>query len=278
MNTTDFDADTFRESLARRDTIAEMVRCYQEAAAEVTDSVRRLHAALAQLDEKFGGGKFQEFRVTDQGGRVVRLDTEAMLREINRTTWRALSQRLGVRSMMSVKRSQQLEHELNRGHLPPVTEDNIRAFVKGYLDTLPEMLTEAVSEVFDWLRPRSGTRGAKYATNDPVEVGARCIITWAWNSTYGYSTVHLHETTSRHLTALENVITSLDGKGQIVKGARSAIEQALLESRSQEVETTYFRAKFYKNGNMHLEFKRLDLLAKFNALAGGKNLRPRTAA
>lgn len=276
---TKFDHAECRERLARSHTLAEMARTYQDAENEITDSVRRLESALATLEQMFGGGAHRDFRLSDQCGRVVYLDTGSLLVEIRRSTWRALSDRLGVRSMMSVRRAQQLDHELTKANnWPPVTEDNLRTFVNGYLSALPELLTEAVSEVFDWLRPRAGTRGAKYATNDAVEVGARCIITMAWDSTHAYSTVHLYESTSRHLTALENVITGLDGKGQIVKGARSAIEQALHESKSQEVETAYFRARFYKNGNMHLEFKRLDLLAKFNALAGGKNLRPRSAA
>jgi hypothetical protein len=38
-------------------------------------------------------------------------------------------------------------------------------------------------------------------------------------------------------------------------------------------ETDYFRVKCYQNRNLHIEFKRLDLLANLNAIAGGKTLR-----
>jgi len=273
---TKFDHAECRERLARSHTLAEMARTYQDAENEITDSVRRLESALATLEQMFGGGARRDFRLSDQCGRVVYLDTGSLLVEIRRSTWRALSDRLGVRSMMSVRRAQQLDHELTKANnWPPVTEDNLRTFVNGYLSALPELLTEAVSEVFDWLRPRAGTRRAQYATNNAVEVGARCILGYACDTHYGF---RLREDTSRHLTALENVVTSLDGKGQIVKGHRSALEMALYASESRKAETEYFRARCFKNGNMHLEFKRTDLLAKFNALAGGKHLRPRSQA
>jgi len=74
--------------------------------------------------------------------------------------------------------------------------------------------------------------------------------------------------------ALENVFSALDGKGQICKSHKSAIANELEKTRAANVETPYFKVKCFGNGNMHIEFKRLDLLEKFNRIAGGKNLRP----
>ncbi|WP_459933881.1 DUF4942 domain-containing protein [Fundidesulfovibrio butyratiphilus] len=37
-------------------------------------------------------------------------------------------------------------------------------------------------------------------------------------------------------------------------------------------ETSYFQCKWFKNGNLHIVFKRLDLLEKLNRIgAGGSN-------
>lgn len=38
-------------------------------------------------------------------------------------------------------------------------------------------------------------------------------------------------------------------------------------------ETEYFRFKCYHNGNLHLEFKRPDLVQKINAIVGGLTLK-----
>jgi Domain of unknown function (DUF4942) len=35
----------------------------------------------------------------------------------------------------------------------------------------------------------------------------------------------------------------------------------------------YFKFKAHRNGTLHLTFKRPDLVAKLNAIAGGKSLR-----
>lgn len=39
-------------------------------------------------------------------------------------------------------------------------------------------------------------------------------------------------------------------------------------------ETDLFAFRCCANGNLHLRFRRLDLLARFNQIAGGRRLRP----
>jgi hypothetical protein len=41
-----------------------------------------------------------------------------------------------------------------------------------------------------------------------------------------------------------------------------------MDAGQWECATNYFRAKWFKNGNAHLEFLRLDLLRELNAKAG----------
>ena len=42
---------------------------------------------------------------------------------------------------------------------------------------------------------------------------------------------------------------------------------------SNTFETPYFKGRVFSNGNMHLEFKRRDLLKRLNQIAGGRRLR-----
>src|SRR5690606_10949382 len=84
------------------------------------------------------------------------------------------------------------------------------------------------------------------------------------------------------LAAVERVFKSLDGKGQTTAGYYSDLEVAIREAASAHArkpgpfgcETDYFRVRVFGNGNAHIWFKRLDLLAKLNQIAGGKRLRP----
>jgi hypothetical protein len=79
----------------------------------------------------------------------------------------------------------------------------------------------------------------------------------------------------QQLTALENVFSSLDGKGSVSKGHISNLSEAIRKTaRGQLGQTEYFAFRGYANGALHLEFLRDDLLLKFNAIAGGARLRP----
>ena len=65
---------------------------------------------------------------------------------------------------------------------------------------------------------------------------------------------------------------ALDGNGTI-KTHRGPLIDAKEAAKDGTGETDYFRFRCFRNRNLHLEFKRLDLVAKLNAVAGGLRLR-----
>lgn len=259
-----------RPVLARRLTIAETVRAYEEGVREVKAAHALLDAASARLNETFV--------MAGSGGITISGDNrERIFNEIRRDAWRLLIDRCEVRRMMSVARRTELDRQLDRGELPEITEQSVAELIGGFQQNLVKMLEEAVEEVFDWLRPRS----SEYKTNSELEVGRKVVLKhvvepwnprscWAW---------YIHPRRDAELTALENVFSALDGKGQILKTPWCALTTAV---RTQGFDgcgtSTYYDFRVFKNGNAHLTFKRLDLLARFNAIAGGRRLRPGAAS
>jgi hypothetical protein len=72
------------------------------------------------------------------------------------------------------------------------------------------------------------------------------------------------------------VFTALDGKGMIAKGSWQSKLADAINTTPVSVgrgETDYFRFKCYRNRNLHLEFKRPDLVERLNQMAGGMRLR-----
>lgn len=132
-----------------------------------------------------------------------------------------------------------------------------------------------MDEVYSFLRPRRWTRAGQLKTNALPEVAERVILDNIVSPS-GYSgkpfRVNYHY--SQNLVALENVLNALAGNGEIAKGYRSALENAIAESADGVGETDLIAFKAHKNGALHMRFKRLDLLARLNQLAGGANLRP----
>jgi hypothetical protein len=135
-------------------------------------------------------------------------------------------------------------------------------------DNVDIYLEEAVQEVFEYLRPpRSHLK-----TNTEFEIGRKVILSWivekGWNR--GRFKINYHR--EKYITALQNVFQMLDGKGP-VKSYNGELHDFITDSPDGKGETPYFRFKGYQNGNLHLEFKRPDLVARLNAVAGGNRLR-----
>jgi hypothetical protein len=87
----------------------------------------------------------------------------------------------------------------------------------------------------------------------------------AWNSKRFRPNYHGQQ----ELTALDGVFHLLDGKG-VLRGHRGPLIKAIEASEDGRGETDYFAFRCFKNGNLHLTMKPLDLVKELNGLAAGE--------
>lgn len=258
-----------RTKLANRFTVTELVRIYNEACARIREGYAIVQSAENLLNETFtldGYGGISAARHS----RISFSDPP--MRDIEQDVWRFIIERLEIRRMMSNAAWETLQQQLKIGEFPEITEASVNAVVTRIGASLNEMLAEAVEEVFDWLRPRH----SQYKRNSEYEVPARVVLQYIVEPADKRWTFHwrMCSHADQRLTALENVFTALDGQGQITKTHYSAIATAIrAEGYAGVGETPYFKFRTFQNGNAHLTFTRLDLLARFNAIAGGRRLR-----
>jgi hypothetical protein len=80
--------------------------------------------------------------------------------------------------------------------------------------------------------------------------------------------------------ALDRVFHLLDGAGYVSRTYLGELGDAInaVPVESPAGRTKYFAFKLYRNGNIHLEFLRPDLVDKLNQIAGGKRLRAGSVA
>jgi len=276
-----------KTSLATRKTVRELVAVFQAAERDVRAGFELLASAEERLNTSFVLGGHNPIRLQDRFGCGIRMDPDAVIERLARQTWWYIVERLELRRMLSVERWTELERKLYNEHtyeLPPITEEAVNAFAQHYIESLPDMITEAVVEVFEWLRPRPHTKVGKLKTNTELEVGRRVILGYmvernfpgrrdgGFHVRYGYRGAC---EAAQMLIALENVFHALDGRGQIAQSHKSELQwQIDAADGPSHGETDLFRWRSCENGNLHLEFKRLDLLRRFNQLAGGARLRP----
>lgn len=266
--------------LVQRDTIRDLVRAWQESSAQVRSAFAAIVEAEERLNKVFALGGTSTMRVSANGSRYTENyeDVERTLGALRRQVWYCLAERLELRRILSISRWKELSSAIDKGELPDVTEETVDAFVRCHLESLGTILEESIREVYGWLRPRLGSYAARYKTNDSIEVGPRVVLTgmicrnWAGR---GFEVNYLR---TQETIALDNVFAALDGRGQVAATYWGELGDAIKASADGIGETPYFRFRCCKNGNLHLEFKRRDLLARFNAVAGGKNLRPSKAA
>jgi hypothetical protein len=263
--------------LALRTTVRDLVAAFVAAERAVRAAFAQIVAAEQAVNAAFlNGGDYPAIRVSACGNRYHDnfKDADDAVEIMTRAAWKAIVERLELRRFMSIRAYDEMGRQLDREKLPPVTEENVLRFAHDHLARARAYLKEAVDEVFQFLRPRRWTTAGQLKTNTGVEVPEKVILPNIVGVGYRAGSFRVNYHYSQNLLALENVLSALDGQGEIHKLNQSALQTAIEASADGTGETPLFIFRACKNGNLHLQFKRVDLLQRFNMLAGGANLRP----
>lgn len=205
---------------------------------------------------------------------------DEVLQEVKSSAWKHLVDRLGIRKVLSLKRNEELSSKLNDAkNLPEITVQSVFETFDLLVGSASDFAREAVCEVYralhvhklhsassDWERRHTLKTNQRNATED---LGKKIILNGnirrEWGNT-GYRVEYGR--TSDKLTALDKVFHVLDGKEFNLQGYICPLIDAIHTAGPSGVgETEYFKFKCYGNGNLHLEFRRLDLLKEFNRIA-----------
>jgi hypothetical protein len=187
-----------------------------------------------------------------------------VLKHFNVATWEILVNRMGIKNLMSIKKREEFDKQIKDGDVPEVTAGNIIAVIMGLADRAADFATEAARETLKLLTPSRGT----YKTNSGFKVGRRVILSWYVEQ--GYSgAFRANYTREKELIAIDGTFHILDGKG-VMRDRKTPLIHAIEASPDGRGETEYFKFRCCRNRNLHLEFKRLDLVKQLNGLATGE--------
>ena len=132
--------------------------------------------------------------------RDYNLEREALtaLEVIRRNAWKGVIEKTRIKHLISHKRKQQLDDQLERGELPELDIRTLADMLAELGGSVDRYFKEAVQEVFEWLRPRR----SGYKTNTEFEIGKKVIISYAMDTTYSISFNHRSE---HRFVSLDNV-------------------------------------------------------------------------
>lgn len=272
-------------------TAATLAAQYSRTIVEVREALQTLKRSIEKLNETFRPQDSHAFdlhltadRCRNYPRSIVADDVQESVEDhFHRCAWRVLINKLGVRKLMSSKRSAQLDELLEKGYvvneagqretLPPINEKTIIGVIMSFVDSAQSFLDEAIREEYDYWKP--SPNWTKHKTNErhTFKLEPKLIKTYAfsvWRCNGKNDLGSLNHDTARHMTALDNIMHMLDGKGQVTGYSGPLVDaiRSAGKASPRTIETDYFRAKWFQNGNLHLEFTRKDLLDKFNAICG----------
>jgi len=253
-------------TLATRKTIEELSAVHQAA----VDKVERAYALLAEAQDELKSAfseKLSGFDTVDRN--IYSSDPlnicEQIKIKINRSAWEYAVNQLGIKKVLSVKRTAELCERFSsqsKFEWPAFTTANVMNEFIELSKAANSLLAESVKEVYEYLRP-GANQFNKYKTNNKYArfaLGKKVILT----NIFAYQR-YLTEYSEPNIVAMDRVFHALDGKSITDSYVSPLVDKM---NTSKDGETEYFKYKIYQNGNMHLEFKRMDLVDKLNRIAG----------
>jgi len=184
---------------------------------------------------------------------------EEVRKEIDNRLWRFCFSELGVYRYMDAASANKLEREIE-DKSPEFTVENIEDTAFSIYDRRQELFAKSIVDVFRGLSDQHKTN-----TNDKFRIPNKCVVRYIVEVSYG-GNLRLRNFSRRDtINDINRVFTMLDNKNFEPRQALCELEAELMSGKNT-YECEYYRAKGFKNGNMHIEFKRADLLDKANLI------------
>lgn len=191
---------------------------------------------------------------------------EVVRAEVDRVAWGYLMSESGLRTFMDAEARRKWDEELYKGTVPELTAENIEATFATMHDARGEMFERGVIRCFRRL-------SWDYRSNNPYRIGKRLVLRhvvsvrpWRDARHSGVSVLPNHGSTDE-LDDLLRVFHVFDGRPE--PDHRQGLQSLLWDSihaGQWSCENEYFAIRWFKNGNGHLMFKRLDLVEKLNGI------------
>ena len=234
--------------LALPTTLTDLLQARQDALRLLSDA-RSLTGKAKELLDRHG-----RYLMPHNG--QLRDSAERVQAELDASMWRRAFDLTGFKQLMDAQAVAEFERSLSPKP-PEFTESNIRSTFIDLHGKSRDMFRRGVVNVFRYLSD-------DYKTNsrEPFRIGRKLVMTYMVQSAFG-SGLQLHYGGAvDKLNDIDRVIRTLGGMSFTAGALPVMVNQALKLGEVHECEL--YRAKGFKNGNMHFEFKSHDLLDLLN--------------
>lgn len=247
-------------SLARYEQAHELMQQVDTILDEADEARRRAapHPGRRLVCDARRSSTFGQYRVAERGDFL-----ESARQIIDADVWSYVVERTELERLMDKRAKDEFRQQLSDNPIE-FTVENAVATLEGFLAQSSEIFARGIAEAFSALDRR-------FKTHDGFKIGSRVIIDRAFDDC-GHWVYRSWGANHRDtLQDIERIFFVLEGKTPPLQyaGIVGAIDEARkdrprLTASRYEVETDYFLARVFLNGNLHLWFKRRDLVARVN--------------
>lgn len=259
--------DAPKTGVMPRSTIAELVGARiraNQAYLAAWDAMAEAHAMakLAAPSGTFdlpwvaGGSRYGRDQLSFDDVEKYRAYVE---KGLNRSVWDHVIRSTNLDQLMDRQERDAFRAQLN-DNPPEATVENIAATIERLVGDSDLIFKRGIANVFSKLDRR-------FRSHDGFKIGSRLVLSNAISEFGAWNHYSHHDD---NLVDIERTFAILDRKEQPTRdagivGAINAGRRGLSRS-AYEVSSPYFRAKCFKNGNIHLWFERDDLVEQVNLL------------
>jgi len=182
---------------------------------------------------------------------------EKVKKHVDAIAWQHLIEDHGFEKLMDRKAREQFRGQLQKDP-PELVASTARATLVGLLADADMLFQRGIAEAFSSLDRR-------FRSHDGFKIGSRIVLNHAIEAG-GYWNHHRRQDDT--LRDVERVFCRLAGKElpERESGIVAGVQTAARRSRPAVVEHEFFRIRIFANGNLHIWFKRDDLVRECNKL------------
>jgi len=237
--------DTF---VAKRQTLVDF--CNHRAGIVKLLAEHDAHFQLIQAEMK----KFYQYGMPRSAEPFGQLDDS--IKELDRMYWRQSFDHTGLMQLLDAQSKKKFDQDL-QANPPAFTIENVQSSFVDLAQNAGKMFDDGVINVF---RRLPGC----YKSNDDFKIGPKIVMSWMVESRWSRGLQLRYGAGEDEINDVDRVFKTLDGKKYVERSLSCAMNTAIQDGGFYEDE--YFAAKAYKNGNLHLRFKRADLVEKVNLI------------
>ena len=262
------------DAIMQPDVIRDLVQQYNKALDGYRDLLRAKNKVMFYVK---GLGNLTQEDVIGKDAGDTSLYNE-FVDQLNAAAWDQIFDRTAIQKFVTAGVRDDFDKFRSDSKLAAFTEENILLLLRTLGSNVSNIMEEALLRCFDALTKydkKNRVHWEGWKSNDFYKVNKRVIIPYLISEhgyvSYGFRTDVIND--------LDRVLCNITGKRMedvqtILTGLHEAAREHIGPC-SGEFESEFFNVRYFKKGTVHLLWKDLELLERFNrAAAEGKNWLP----